>query len=142
MIVYKSKFNYLHNIYICSGYTLSQINNSIIKRATERVITNVIEQMCIAEIEQAQNQEISKQDYLNIIEGKTAAVMRACCKLGAEVVEAKEEEIIALENYGLNLGMAYEIMDDCIDGDCNDIFTTYNYGYVINFYNLSKTCFG
>ena len=94
---------------------------NIPKRAAERVITNVIEQMCIAEIEQAQNQEISKQDYLNIIEGKTAAFMRACCKLGAEIVEAKEEEIIALENYGLNLGMAYQIMDDCIDGDCNAI---------------------
>lgn len=98
--------------------------------------------MCIAEIEQAQNQEISKQDYLNIIEGKTAAFMRACFKLGAEVVEAKEEDIIALENYRLNLGLAYQIMDDCIDGDCNAIFTTYDYGYVINFYSLSKTCFG
>jgi octaprenyl-diphosphate synthase len=85
----------------------------------EEVITEVIEKMCIAEIEQVQNYEISKQDYLNIIEGKTASFMAACCKLGAKTVKGKEEEITALENYGLNLGMVYQIIDDCIDGDPN-----------------------
>ncbi|WP_238917554.1 polyprenyl synthetase family protein [Clostridium sp. YIM B02555] len=85
----------------------------------ERIITQVIEKMCIAEIEQAHNYEISKQDYLNIIEGKTASFMAACCKLGAKTVKGKEEEITALENYGLNLGMVYQIIDDCIDGDPN-----------------------
>lgn len=87
----------------------------------EHVITEVIEKMCIAEIEQAQNQEISKQDYLNIIEGKTAVFMSACCKLGAKIVEANEEDTIALETYGLNFGMVYQVIDDCIDGDCNAI---------------------
>lgn len=85
----------------------------------EEIITQVIEKMCIAEIEQAQNQEITKKDYLNIIEGKTAAFMGACCKLGAITVEAKDEEIEALENYGLNFGMVYQIIDDCTDGDIN-----------------------
>ncbi|MFW2488064.1 polyprenyl synthetase family protein [Clostridium chromiireducens] len=90
-------------------------------RDAEQTITQIIEKMCIAEIEQAQNNEISKQDYLNIIKGKTAAFMGACCKLGAKVVEAKEEDIIALENFGLNFGMVYQIMDDCVDGDTNAI---------------------
>lgn len=85
----------------------------------QEIITQVIEKMCIAEIEQAQNQEITKKDYLNIIEGKTAAFMGACCKLGAITVEAKDEEIEALENYGLNFGMVYQIIDDCTDGDIN-----------------------
>ena len=90
-------------------------------RDAEQIITQVIEKMCISEIEQAQSNEVSKLDYLNIIEGKTAAFMSACCKLGAKLVEAKEEEIIALESYGLNFGMVYQIMDDCTDGDCNAI---------------------
>ena len=47
--------------------------------------------------------------------------MSACCKLGAKLVEAKEEEIIALESYGLNFGMVYQIIDDCKDRDCNAI---------------------
>lgn len=85
----------------------------------EQIITQVIEKMCVAEIEQAQNHEITKQDYFNIIEGKTASFMAACCKLGAKTVNAKEEEIEALENYGLNLGMLYQIIDDCTDGDSN-----------------------
>lgn len=88
-------------------------------RDAEQIITQVIEKMCIAEIEQAQSSEISKQDYLNIIEGKTASFMAACCKLGAKVVEAEEEDIIALENYGLSFGMVYQIIDDCVDGDVN-----------------------
>lgn len=87
----------------------------------EEIITQVIEKMCIAEIEQAQNHEISKEDYLNIIEGKTASFMAACCKLGAKTVMAKKEEITALENYGLNLGMVYQIIDDCTDGDINAV---------------------
>lgn len=87
----------------------------------QEIITQVIEKMCVAEIEQAQNQEISKQDYLSIIEGKTASFMAACCKLGAKTVKAKEKEIAALENYGLNLGMLYQIIDDCTDGDINAI---------------------
>lgn len=87
----------------------------------QEIITQVIEKMCIAEIEQAQNHEISKQDYFNIIEGKTASFMAACCKLGAKTVKAKEKEIAALENYGLNLGMVYQIIDDCTDGDPNAI---------------------
>ncbi|MCE5220554.1 MAG: polyprenyl synthetase family protein [Clostridium sp.] len=85
----------------------------------EEIITQVIEKMCIAEIEQAQNKEISKQDYLNIIEGKTATFMGACCKLGAITVEAKEKEIKDLESFGLNFGMVYQIIDDCTDGDLN-----------------------
>lgn len=87
----------------------------------EGAISEVIEKMCIAEIEQAQNHEISKQDYFNIIEGKTASFMASCCKLGAKTVNAKEEESTILENYGLNLGMVYQIIDDCIDGDPNAI---------------------
>lgn len=87
----------------------------------EEIITQVIEKMCIAEFEQAENKEISKRDYLNIIEGKTAAFMGACCKLGAITVETNEEEIKALENYGLNFGMVYQIIDDFIDNDPNAI---------------------
>jgi len=90
-------------------------------RDAEQIITQVIEKMCISEIEQAQSNDVSKLDYLNIIEGKTASFMGACCKLGAKLVEAKEEDIMALENYGLNFGMVYQIMDDCADGDCNAI---------------------
>lgn len=90
-------------------------------REAEKIITQVIEQMCMAEIEQAQDHEVSKDTYLKIIEGKTASFMSACCKLGAIMVEAKDEEIIALENFGLNFGMVYQIIDDCVDGDLNAI---------------------
>lgn len=87
----------------------------------KRIITQVIEEMCIAEIEQARNKEISREDYLNIIKGKTAVFMSACCKLGAKAAEANEDEVVKLEEFGLNFGMVYQIVDDCMDGDCNAI---------------------
>lgn len=87
----------------------------------EEIITQVIEKMCMAEIEQAQNHKISKQNYFNILEGKTASFMAACCRLGAKIAKGKKEEITSLENYGLNLGMVYQIIDDCKDSDINAI---------------------
>ncbi|GFZ33821.1 hypothetical protein CSC2_43470 [Clostridium zeae] len=97
------------------------ILSSMPTRDGEQVMTQVVEKMCVAEIEQAQYSEGSREDYLRIIEGKTAVFMSACCKLGALVVNAEKEDVIALEKYGLSLGMVYQITDDCLDGDLNAI---------------------
>ncbi|MGE5628233.1 MAG: polyprenyl synthetase family protein [Solirubrobacterales bacterium] len=86
-------------------------------REIENVITQVIESMCAAEITQAREIEISKQEYFQIIKGKTASFMSACCKLGAALAGADEKGMSNFERYGLNLGMIYQIVDDCIDKD-------------------------
>ena len=96
----------------------SILSNSL-PRESEQVITQVIEKMCVAEIDQAQDEEILQQGYLKIIEGKTASFMSACCKLGADLAGADEKDIIALESYGLDFGMVYQIIDDCMDKDPN-----------------------
>lgn len=59
----------------------------------------------------------TKEVYLEIIKGKTALFMAICCKLGATLAGASGEAASLLENYGFNLGMAYQIVDDYIDGD-------------------------
>jgi octaprenyl-diphosphate synthase len=58
--------------------------------------------------------------YLNIIKGKTALFMSVSCKVSAALAGATQEQVTRLEEYGLNLGMAYQIMDDCVDKDIND----------------------
>lgn len=118
----------LNNVYgrkiaVLAGDTLyaqafSILSNSL-PRESEQIITHVIEKMCVAEIDQAKENEVSQQKYLKIIEGKTALFMSACCKLGAVLAGAGEEDIAALEDYGLNFGMVYQIIDDCIDDDPN-----------------------
>lgn len=59
--------------------------------------------------------DISEEDYLKIIKGKTAILMSAACRSGAVIGNAKQEEETALSNFGLKLGMAFQIADDILD---------------------------
>ena len=54
-------------------------------------------------------------DYYKIIEMKTAALFAVACELGAFINEAAPEVINALRLFGLRLGTAYQIYDDCLD---------------------------
>lgn len=54
-------------------------------------------------------------EYLSIIEGKTGWLLRASCRLGALFAGAAPHEAEALSSYGLNLGMAFQIVDDALD---------------------------
>lgn len=55
------------------------------------------------------------EDYYKIIEGKTAYLLRASCELGAIKANADEARIQAACDYGYNLGMAFQIVDDALD---------------------------
>src|SRR5436305_9178536 len=59
--------------------------------------------------------KLSVPDYYKIIEMKTAALFAAACELGALINEAAPEVIDALRIFGLQLGTAYQIYDDCLD---------------------------
>ncbi len=54
-------------------------------------------------------------EYLTVISQKTAALFQTSAKLGAIIGGGNENEIDALANYGLNLGIAYQIHDDILD---------------------------
>ncbi|MFQ5823899.1 MAG: polyprenyl synthetase family protein [bacterium] len=58
---------------------------------------------------------ISEGEYLKIIEKKTGRLISACCQTGSILGGADETEIVALQKYGLNFGMAFQIVDDCLD---------------------------
>lgn len=94
----------------------SIICNSLPKEFTN-VIVQLTENMCAAEIQQANDSPASKNKYYKVIEGKTAFFMAISCKLGAVLAGGDNDEIISLESYGYNLGMAYQILDDFMDGD-------------------------
>lgn len=53
--------------------------------------------------------------YLQVIGGKTAALFAAACRVGAVVAERGEEEELALESYGRNFGIAFQLVDDVLD---------------------------
>ncbi len=56
-----------------------------------------------------------EQKYLEVIRGKTAALFTAACQVGAVVADRPEIEEAALAEYGANLGMAFQLVDDALD---------------------------
>ena len=61
-------------------------------------------------------------EYLTVISQKTASLFQTSSKLGAIIGGGNESEINALANYGLNLGIAYQIHDDILDWGEDDKF--------------------
>ncbi|MEO6360651.1 MAG: polyprenyl synthetase family protein [Sphingomicrobium sp.] len=59
--------------------------------------------------------ETGEEQYLRIIGAKTAALFAAACRISPIVAEAGEEAELALESYGKNLGVAFQLIDDVID---------------------------
>ncbi len=58
---------------------------------------------------------LAEERYLSIIDAKTAALFAAACRIAAVVAERPEAEELALEAYGRNLGIAFQLIDDAID---------------------------
>jgi octaprenyl-diphosphate synthase len=64
----------------------------------------------------AQRQVATHEDqYLDIIGAKTAALFAAACRISAVIAERDESVELALDAYGRNLGIAFQLVDDAID---------------------------
>jgi octaprenyl-diphosphate synthase len=57
----------------------------------------------------------TEEQYLRVVEGKTAALFAAAARVGAVVADRPEPEEEALEAYGRNLGIAFQLVDDALD---------------------------
>jgi octaprenyl-diphosphate synthase len=59
--------------------------------------------------------DISKEAYFDILRRKTAYLFSACCEIGAILGGAAQKASDALRDYGLNLGIAFQLADDLLD---------------------------
>jgi octaprenyl-diphosphate synthase len=57
----------------------------------------------------------TEASYLDVIKGKTAALFAAACQVGAVVADRPEREEGALAEFGMNLGIAFQLVDDALD---------------------------
>lgn len=83
-----------------------------------RTIAKASRDVACGEILQTQRRfdfNLSLADYFRIIEMKTAALFAAATSLGAKLNEQSDAIVSAMDSYGLKLGTAYQIYDDCID---------------------------
>ncbi len=82
----------------------------IVSRTTERLSEGELFQMA-----NIGNMEFTEQDYMQVITDKTAVLMEAACRGGAILGALEPEREEALAQFGLNLGIAFQMTDDVID---------------------------
>jgi octaprenyl-diphosphate synthase len=95
-------------------YLASSLQTTYACRTIGRA-TNVV---CAGELRQVHsrgNFELAEAEYLSIIEAKTAELCACCCRLGAHYAGAPAACVDALDRYGRNLGIAFQIADDLLD---------------------------
>jgi len=61
------------------------------------------------------SEDVTFDDYLKVIEYKTATAFEVAARTGAIIANGTEEQIEALTEYGKNIGIAYQIRDDLLD---------------------------
>jgi octaprenyl-diphosphate synthase len=100
---------FAHALKLSTGFSDGEISRRIAHAASD---------VCSGEIIQTQRRfdlKLSIPDYYKIIELKTAALFAAATELAALLNQAAPEVIRALKMFGLRLGSAYQIYDDCLD---------------------------
>jgi len=69
----------------------------------------------VREVQMAGNLDLAYNEYLNIITLKTAALISVACRTGALIAGRPAEEVAALTEFGLNLGIGFQLVDDALD---------------------------
>ncbi|MDI6704242.1 MAG: polyprenyl synthetase family protein [bacterium] len=83
-----------------------------------KTIFSAISKICEGEIEQTlrnNSREIREEGYIEMIKNKTASFFSCCCELGAMLGNLKNQEVSVLKTFGMNLGLAFQIVDDILD---------------------------
>lgn len=64
--------------------------------------------------------DINEGQYLDVLERKTAFLFSACCEVGALLGNANDTQREALRDFGMNLGIAFQLIDDLLDFSGDD----------------------
>ncbi|MGH6760420.1 MAG: polyprenyl synthetase family protein [Phyllobacterium sp.] len=84
---------------------------------------SVIAEGEVMQLAAAKNLETTEDEYLAVIKAKTAALFSAAAEVGPIIAAASRAERLALRSYGLNLGLAFQLVDDALDygGNAQDL---------------------
>lgn len=98
-----------HAFHLCS---------SLESQDASRTIGSTTNTVCEGELQQIHhrgNNDLTQEEYLEIITKKTAALTGTCCLLGAKYAGADAGTVAAFERFGLDVGIAFQITDDVLD---------------------------
>lgn len=77
--------------------------------------TNTISEGEVQQLVNAQNPEVTEQNYFTVIHKKTAALFEAACETAAVLAGADQTTQKIARQYGFHLGMAFQLVDDVLD---------------------------
>ena len=74
----------------------------------------------VAQLTTANDTATTEENYLYVIRSKTAALFAAACQIGGHIAQRDGADEDALEQYGANLGIAFQLVDDYLDYSATD----------------------
>ena len=100
---------FAHALNLSTNFENADISRAIARAATE---------ICSGEMIQTQRRfdlKLEVEDYLRIVEKKTGSLFAVAAELAALISEADRKMIETFKNFGVQIGTAYQIYDDCLD---------------------------
>jgi len=107
---------------VLAGDVLLALANEIVARTGNPALTSCISQAImqtatgeIMEIAAIRKADISRAEYIEIITGKTAYLIQSACEFGVIAAQGSERAREGARTFGLNLGIAFQLVDDALD---------------------------
>jgi octaprenyl-diphosphate synthase len=114
--LWKNKIAILVGDYLLSrGLLLSVEKNEF---ELLRIVSKAVKEMSEGELLQQEKSRllnITEEVYYDIIRQKTASLIAACCQSGASAANASAEDVKRMHDFGINIGLAFQIKDDLLD---------------------------
>ncbi len=114
--LWKNKIAVLVGDFLLSRGLLLSLNNDDFDLL--KIVSNAVREMSEGELlqmEKARKLDITEEVYYEVIKQKTASLITACCKVGSSSSGADKESVDKMGDFGLNVGMAFQIKDDLFD---------------------------
>ena len=93
------------------------------RKDISKIILKTISKMCEGEIihGETRGKILTENEYIDIIDRKTASFFRASCVSGAMLATNDENILGMISDFGSHYGIAYQLIDDCMDMDGTDL---------------------
>ena len=114
--LWKNKVAVLAGDYLLSRGLLLALDNEEYHQL--QILSNAVRMMSegeLLQLEKARRLDIKEEVYYDVIRQKTASLIAAACAGGASAAGASKESIAAMNDFGMDLGMAFQIKDDLLD---------------------------
>lgn len=114
--LWKNKIAVLVGDYLLSQGLLMSVENNQFELL--RIVSKAVKEMSEGELLQQEKSRllnITEAVYYDIIRQKTASLIAACCRSGASAAGADNESVEKMYQFGLNIGLAFQIKDDLLD---------------------------